>query len=100
MELPAGYIERKLANRERAAGEPRSFREKLYLDFKTKLNPGRVDDGFPELTDSRLGKLFKGMPDSAVEGLYKACNEAESFSRLFWWKLKQGKEITRTTTTK
>lgn len=73
--------------------EKRCERDELIDLFLSRLNPSRIESGYPPLTASRLSrdiKKAKGSADTTtLRDLYKLCDQANHFSRFFWGVLKQ-----------
>jgi hypothetical protein len=59
MEISSTYLD-KFKPTERKAGEPRSEREAILLHFRNKLNSDRKAAKFPDLSDTRIAKMFEG----------------------------------------
>ena len=59
--------------------------------FLDRLNPSRVSAGYKPYTHSRIGRMLKlaGYKAGDLHRLYKECDQANSFSKLFHWKMKQ-----------
>jgi hypothetical protein len=59
--------------------------------FLTRLNPSRVQAGYEPLTHSQLGKKLSDADYTTAHDayrLYRACERANHFSKLFWYKLR------------
>jgi hypothetical protein len=59
--------------------------------FREKLNRSRVRDGLPELTMPRMGKILEAIPTKDLYYLKSVCDNANDFSKKFWWEIKPTK---------
>lgn len=84
--MPQGLVERY------STPTARSEREEHMQKFLVKLNVGRKEAGYSQLTIGRLVKLFEGVPTEDLHPFYKRCEDARSFSAMFWHCLKPNKK--------
>lgn len=85
MEIPTATTE-KYSQPAAAQNLPRSEWEEQLDNFLARLNPSRIDAGYPPYTHAWLGRKLKksGVQDAAgAYILYRKCEEGRSFSRLF-----------------
>ncbi len=64
----------------------RNEREEILGRFLERLNADRGK--YPAITYARLAKLLKGKD---LYAWYNDLDKANSFSKLFWWRLKNNK---------
>ena len=85
MEIPTAYIDKFKPAAAPHPGAPRSERDELLNMFCDRLNPDRVKDGYQPYSPSRLAKILKdaGFKQFDWLPLYKSCDRARSFGRLF-----------------
>ena len=62
-------------------------RGELMQYFRQRLNVDRADDGFPQLTMARMGKILEKIPTKDLYYLKTVCDSAKHFSKKFWWEL-------------
>lgn len=62
-------------------------RGELMKYFVDRLNPSRVNDGLPPLSMGRMGKLLQAIPTKDLYYLQRICNDANNFSKKFWWEI-------------
>ncbi len=62
-------------------------RGELMHYFRHRLNLDRAQDGYPPITMARMGKTLEKIPTKDLYYLKKVCNDAQSFSKKFWWEL-------------
>ena len=62
-------------------------RGELMRYFCKELNKTRRVDGLPIISMSRMGKILEGVPTKDLYYIKRVCNDAESFSKKFWWLL-------------
>jgi hypothetical protein len=56
--------------------------------FASKLNVGRVRDGYPALTLGRMARTLQAIPTKDLYYLKRVCDDAKDFSKKFWWEIK------------
>lgn len=86
MEIPLATKEKLSRPAISNSNQPRSEWEEILDRFLLQLNPGREQDGFKPYTHARLASILKkaGVNDtSAAYLLFRRCQDANSFSRLF-----------------
>ena len=66
----------------------RTERGELMRYFCSRINPSRLNEGLPEITMSRMGKILEGIPTKDLYYLKRVCSESKNFSKKFWWELK------------
>ena len=62
-------------------------RGELLQYFRQRLNVDRVRDGYPPLTMGRMGKALEKIPTKDLYYLKKVCDDAQNFSKKFWWEI-------------
>jgi hypothetical protein len=62
-------------------------RGELMKYFIDRLNPGRMRDGLPKLTMSRMGYILEQIPTKDLYYLKRVCDDSPNFSKRFWWEL-------------
>lgn len=62
-------------------------RGELMSYLRSRLNASRMRDGLPLLTMARMGKILEGIPTKDLYYLKRVCNDANDFSKKFWWEL-------------
>ena len=65
----------------------RTERGELMRYFCSRINPNRLNEGLPEVTMSRMGKILEGIPTKDLYYLKSVCDQAPHFSKKFWWEL-------------
>ena len=65
----------------------RTERGELMRYFCSRINPSRLNEGLPEITMSRMGKILEGIPTKDLYYLKSVCDQAPHFSKKFWWEL-------------
>lgn len=89
MEIPANYSAK--FTKPLTAPAERSERDELLQRFLDRVNPTRVRDGFAPYTHGRLARMVSaaGYETADLHRLFKECDGAAHFSKLFHWKLRQ-----------
>lgn len=62
-------------------------RGEMMKYFCEKLNRGRLRDGLPPISMGRMGKMLEKIPTKDLYYLKKVCDDAENFSKKFWYLL-------------
>jgi hypothetical protein len=62
-------------------------RGELMEYFRQRLNQGRAKDGYPAITMPRLGSMLTKIPTKDLYYLKRRCDDAQHFSKTFWWLL-------------
>ena len=62
-------------------------RGELMEYFLKKLNAARVRDGLKPMTMGRMGMLLMGTPTQDIYYLKSICDQAQDFSKKFWWEI-------------
>ena len=62
-------------------------RGELMKYFMDQLNASRVKDGVPPLSMGRMGKLLEKIPTKDLYYLKRVCEDANNFSKKFWYEL-------------
>ena len=62
-------------------------RGELMEYFCEKLNRTRARDGLSAITMGRMGKLLEKIPTKDLYYIQRVCNDAENFSKKFWYLL-------------
>ena len=66
-------------------------RGELMKYFCERINSGRLRDGLPKITMARMGKTLEKIPTKDLYYLKSVCDQAENFSKRFWYELNPGK---------
>ena len=62
-------------------------RGELMEYFCQRLNQSRARDGLPLITMGRMGKMLQKIPTKDLYYLRSVCDQAENFSKKFWYEL-------------
>ncbi|MEY4747103.1 MAG: hypothetical protein RLZZ416_152 [Candidatus Parcubacteria bacterium] len=84
----------------KAASKTRETERGEFLKyFCERLNSSRVRDGYPKIALPRMGKILEKIPTKDLYYLKKVCDDANDFSKKFWYELNPEKykksEVTR-----
>ena len=60
-------------------------RGELMKYFCGRLNVSRERDGLPAITMGRMGKMLEKIPTKDLYYIKRVCDEAENFSKKFWY---------------
>jgi hypothetical protein len=72
----------------KAMGDARKTeRGELMEYFCQKLNRSRARDGLPKITMGRMGKMLQNIPTKDLYYIKRVCDDAENFSKKFWYLL-------------
>ena len=63
-------------------------RGELMRYFCEQLNRARLRDGLGPISMGRMGKLLQAIPTKDLYYLKRVCDDANNFSKKFWWELK------------
>ena len=63
-------------------------RGELMKYFCERINSGRLRDGLAPISMGRMGKTLEKIPTKDLYYLKSVCDQAENFSKKFWWELK------------
>ncbi len=63
-------------------------RGEIMQYFCRALNSTRIPDGLPPISMGRMGKLLQQIPTKDLYYLKKVCDDAQNFSKKFWWEIK------------
>lgn len=89
MTLHYYYMERIGDHLKRERGKERATeRGEMLKYFATRLNVGRVRDGYAPLTLARMGRVLQGIPTKDLYYLKSVCDQSKDFSKKFWWEIK------------
>ena len=66
-------------------------RGELMKYFCERLNASRRHDGLPQITMGRMGKMLEQVPTKDLYYIKRMCDEAENFSKKFWYLLNPDK---------
>ncbi len=66
-------------------------RGELMRYFCGKLNRSRQQDGLPPISMGRMGKLLEKIPTKDLYYIRRVCDDAQNFSKKFWYLLKPEK---------
>ena len=67
--------------------EKATERGELMEYFRDKLNRTRVQDGYTALSLARMGKILQLIPTKDLYYLKSVCDQANDFSKKFWWEV-------------
>ena len=72
-------------------------RGELMRYFCERINTARMRDGYPKMSMGRMGKTLEKIPTKDLYYIKKVCDEAENFSKKFWYilnpeKFEKGKD--------
>ena len=73
--------------RKNAQKKRETERGELMRYFVSKLNVTRVRDGYQKMTMSHMGKVLEKIPTKDLYYLKRVCDDANSFSKKFWYEL-------------
>ena len=59
--------------------------------FCEKLNRARARDELPKITMGRMGKMLEKIPTKDLYYMKRVCDDAENFSKKFWYLLNPDK---------
>ena|SRR3989338_1743642 len=76
------HISKTLNKKEKA-----TERGELMEYFRDKLNRARIRDGIAPLTMPRMGRLLQVIPTKDLYYLKSVCDQANDFSKKFWWEI-------------
>ncbi len=62
-------------------------RGELMKYFCQRLNSQRMRDNYPKITMGRMGKILERIPTKDLYYLKRVCDDAQSFSKKFWWEV-------------
>ncbi|KKW47481.1 hypothetical protein A3C21_01920 [Candidatus Kaiserbacteria bacterium RIFCSPHIGHO2_02_FULL_59_21] len=62
-------------------------RGELMEYFCEKLNKSRLRDGLPPIGMARMGKMLEKIPTKDLYYIKRVCDDAQNFSKKFWWLL-------------
>lgn len=80
------------ANLKRRAGKVRQTeRGELMKYFCERLNWTRGQDGLPSIGMGRMGKMLEKIPTKDLYYLKRVCDDAQNFSKKFWYELNPDK---------
>ncbi len=82
MEHIKSHITSKVEKKEKA-----TERGELMQYFLEHLNRARVRDGLAPLTMPRMGKILQLIPTKDLYYLKSVCDQANDFSKKFWWEV-------------
>ena len=63
-------------------------RGEIMHSLMVRLNPPRIEAGYPPLTYARMGQILDGIPTKDLYALLSKCNQSNNFSMTFWVELK------------
>ncbi|MEK7106586.1 MAG: hypothetical protein AAB899_00165 [Patescibacteria group bacterium] len=66
-------------------------RGELMKYFCERINSGRLRDGLAPITMGRMGKTLEKIPTKDLYYLKSVCDQAENFSKKFWYSLNPDK---------
>ena len=82
MEHIKAHIHKTLHRKEKA-----TERGELMEYFRDKLNRARMRDGLGTLSMPRMGKVLQLIPTKDLYYLKSVCDQANDFSKKFWWEV-------------
>jgi len=62
-------------------------RGELMKYFCERINSGRLRDGLAPISMGRMGKTLEKIPTKDLYYLKSVCDQAENFSKKFWYSL-------------
>ena len=62
-------------------------RGELMRYFCERINAQRVRDGYSKMSMARMGKTLEKIPTKDLYYIKKVCDDAENFSKKFWYLL-------------
>lgn len=62
-------------------------RGELMEYFCERLNKSRIRDGLSPISMPRMGKMLEKIPTKDLYYIRKVCNDAQNFSKKFWYLL-------------
>ena len=62
-------------------------RGELMKYFCERINADRLRDGLQRITMARMGKMLEKIPTKDLYYLKSVCDQAENFSKKFWYEL-------------
>lgn len=62
-------------------------RGELMRYFCEKLNHSRVRDGLVKISMARMGKMLEKIPTKDLYYIKRVCDDAQNFSKKFWYLL-------------
>ena len=62
-------------------------RGEMMRYFCERLNKSRVRDGLPAISMGRMVKLLQKIPTKDLYYLKRICDDAQNFSKKFWYEL-------------
>lgn len=74
-------------------------RGELMRYFLERVNAERVADGYPPMNMARIGKTLEKIPTKDLYYLKRVCDDAQNFSKKFWWELNPKKHDSDTDST-
>jgi len=66
-------------------------RGELLKYFCSQLNPSRINDGLKPISIARMGFMLTKVPTKDLYYIKRICDDAQHFSKKFWWLLKTEK---------
>lgn len=88
------HIGEHLSRAGQGSNEKKTERGELLKYFQHNLNIARARDGIPPVTVGRLARLLQGIPTTDLYYLKSVCDQAEHFSKKFWWEIDPKKHKT------
>jgi len=70
-----------------AARKRETERGELLKFFCDRINGDRVRDGYSKISIARMGKTLEKIPTKDLYYLKRVCDDAQNFSKKFWWEL-------------
>jgi len=71
----------------RSKKERATERGEMMKYFIERLNTGRVRDGYPPISLTRMGRLLLAIPTKDLYYLKSVCEQSKDFSKKFWWEI-------------
>ncbi|MBI5645247.1 hypothetical protein HY970_04085 [Candidatus Kaiserbacteria bacterium] len=62
-------------------------RGEIMKYFCDRLNAARLGGGLPPISMGRMGKMLQQIPTKDLYYIKKVCDEAQNFSKKFWYLL-------------
>lgn len=71
--------------------DKKTERGELMKYFCERINSNRLRDGLAKITMARMGKTLEKIPTKDLYYLKSVCDQAENFSKKFWYSLNPDK---------
>ncbi len=92
MDIPTGYLEKLKKKRASPTKGGASERQELIQRFTDKINAERVGTTFKPASWGQVNGLVRQLKEPELYRLFGACEQGKSFSKRFFWLIKQIKK--------